>query len=67
VENLVVWFTTDWLNADHEDQMLELLAADLGLSEEDRQEHAKEIRAVPQGLRRRQISLHLLRHWQSLV
>ncbi|KAJ7831710.1 hypothetical protein B0H14DRAFT_3713219 [Mycena olivaceomarginata] len=32
VENLVAWFTTDWLNTDHEDQTLELLAADLGLS-----------------------------------
>jgi hypothetical protein len=31
VENLAHLFTTDWLNTDHEDQMLELLAADLGL------------------------------------
>ncbi|KAJ7683728.1 hypothetical protein B0H14DRAFT_3058758 [Mycena olivaceomarginata] len=32
VDNLACWFTTNWLNTDHEDQMLELLAADLGLS-----------------------------------
>ncbi|KAJ7883901.1 hypothetical protein B0H14DRAFT_2701270 [Mycena olivaceomarginata] len=26
VDNLACWFTTNWLNTDHEDQMLELLA-----------------------------------------
>ncbi|KAJ7749104.1 hypothetical protein B0H16DRAFT_1691918 [Mycena metata] len=30
VERLALWFTTDWLRSDHEDQMLELLASDLG-------------------------------------
>ncbi|KAJ7683823.1 hypothetical protein B0H14DRAFT_3058473 [Mycena olivaceomarginata] len=33
IDNLACWFTTKWLNTDHEDQMLELLAADLGLSD----------------------------------
>ncbi|KAJ7369145.1 hypothetical protein DFH08DRAFT_645589, partial [Mycena albidolilacea] len=33
VESLARWFTTDWLNTDHEDQMLELLSADLDLSD----------------------------------
>ncbi|KAJ7094036.1 hypothetical protein B0H15DRAFT_776460, partial [Mycena belliarum] len=30
VEQLAHWFTKDWLRSDHEDQMLELLASDLG-------------------------------------
>ncbi|KAJ7183937.1 hypothetical protein C8R46DRAFT_827156, partial [Mycena filopes] len=34
LESLVCWFTTDWLRSDHEDQMLELLALDLGLTDE---------------------------------
>jgi hypothetical protein len=33
VDHLALWFTTDWLRTDHEDQMLELLASDLGLSD----------------------------------
>ncbi|KAJ7150102.1 hypothetical protein C8R43DRAFT_887447, partial [Mycena crocata] len=33
VDNLALWFTTDWLKTEHEDQMLELLASDLGLSD----------------------------------
>ncbi|KAJ7744391.1 hypothetical protein B0H16DRAFT_1322159, partial [Mycena metata] len=33
IEDLAHWFTTDWLRSDHEDQMLELLASDLGLSD----------------------------------
>ncbi|KAJ6468788.1 hypothetical protein C8R45DRAFT_783386, partial [Mycena sanguinolenta] len=33
VEHLSLWFTTDWLKTDHEDQMLELLASDLELSD----------------------------------
>ncbi|KAJ7897754.1 hypothetical protein B0H13DRAFT_1623428, partial [Mycena leptocephala] len=33
VDSLALWFTTDWLKTDHEDEMLELLAADLGLSD----------------------------------
>ncbi|KAJ6525402.1 hypothetical protein B0H19DRAFT_903606, partial [Mycena capillaripes] len=32
-EDLALWLTTDWLKTDNEDQMLELLAADLGLSD----------------------------------
>jgi hypothetical protein len=31
--DLALWFTTDWLKTDHEDQMLELLASDLGISD----------------------------------
>ncbi|KAJ7843603.1 hypothetical protein B0H14DRAFT_3688863 [Mycena olivaceomarginata] len=30
ISDLASWFTTDWLNTDHMDQLLELLAADLG-------------------------------------
>ncbi|KAJ6543745.1 hypothetical protein DFH09DRAFT_1390325, partial [Mycena vulgaris] len=30
VSDLASWLTTDWLNTDHMDQLLELLAADLG-------------------------------------
>ncbi|KAK6975031.1 hypothetical protein R3P38DRAFT_2811170 [Favolaschia claudopus] len=33
VENLTHWFTKDWLNTDHEDHLLELLAAELGISD----------------------------------
>ncbi|KAJ7917809.1 hypothetical protein B0H13DRAFT_2440292 [Mycena leptocephala] len=33
IDALALWFTTDWLRTDHEDQMLELLASDLGLSD----------------------------------
>jgi hypothetical protein len=33
VEELTLWFTTGWLKSDQEDQMLELLAEDLGLSD----------------------------------
>ncbi|KAJ7250237.1 hypothetical protein C8J57DRAFT_1521254 [Mycena rebaudengoi] len=33
VEDLVLWFTTDWLRSDHEDHMLELLASDLRISD----------------------------------
>jgi hypothetical protein len=33
VKDFALWFTTDWLNTDHEDYMLELLATDLGLSD----------------------------------
>ncbi|KAJ7846023.1 hypothetical protein B0H13DRAFT_2363298 [Mycena leptocephala] len=33
VDSLSRWFTTDWLKTDHEDHMLELLAADLGLGD----------------------------------
>ncbi|KAJ7155296.1 hypothetical protein C8R46DRAFT_841387, partial [Mycena filopes] len=33
VEALARWFMTDWLQSDHEDQMLELLALDLGLDD----------------------------------
>ncbi|KAK7047057.1 hypothetical protein R3P38DRAFT_3423853 [Favolaschia claudopus] len=33
VDGLARWFTKDWLQTDHEDQMLELLAADLGISD----------------------------------
>ncbi|KAJ7826137.1 hypothetical protein B0H14DRAFT_2239168, partial [Mycena olivaceomarginata] len=33
VSNLARWFTTQWLNTDHEDQMLELLAADLDVGD----------------------------------
>ncbi|KAJ7358430.1 hypothetical protein DFH08DRAFT_687019 [Mycena albidolilacea] len=33
VSSLARWFTTEWLNTDHEDQMLELLAADLELGD----------------------------------
>ncbi|KAJ7037117.1 hypothetical protein C8F04DRAFT_953189, partial [Mycena alexandri] len=33
VDELALWFTTEWLNSDHEDQMLELLASDLGLTD----------------------------------
>ncbi|KAF8133473.1 hypothetical protein K438DRAFT_1451162, partial [Mycena galopus ATCC 62051] len=33
VDNLALWFTRDWLKTEHEDQMLELLASDLGLSD----------------------------------
>ncbi|KAJ6590197.1 hypothetical protein B0H10DRAFT_1831077 [Mycena sp. CBHHK59/15] len=34
VDSLSRWFTTNWLTTDHEDHMLELLAADLGLGDE---------------------------------
>ncbi|KAJ7827174.1 hypothetical protein B0H14DRAFT_2815810, partial [Mycena olivaceomarginata] len=33
VSSLARWLTTEWLNTDHEDQMLELLAADLELGD----------------------------------
>jgi hypothetical protein len=33
VEDLALWLTNNWLRTDNEDQMLELLAADLGLSD----------------------------------
>jgi hypothetical protein len=33
VNDLASWFTRDWLKTDHEDQMLELLASDLGISD----------------------------------
>ncbi|KAJ7861923.1 hypothetical protein B0H13DRAFT_1538861, partial [Mycena leptocephala] len=33
VNDFALWFTRDWLNTDHEDQMLELLASDLGISD----------------------------------
>ncbi|KAJ7864086.1 hypothetical protein B0H14DRAFT_3605343 [Mycena olivaceomarginata] len=33
ISDLADWFTTDWLWTDHEEQMLELLASDLGLSD----------------------------------
>ncbi|KAK7059424.1 hypothetical protein R3P38DRAFT_2758863 [Favolaschia claudopus] len=33
VESLTHWFTKDWLNTDHEDHLLELLAAELGISD----------------------------------
>ncbi|KAJ7307002.1 hypothetical protein DFH08DRAFT_720203, partial [Mycena albidolilacea] len=33
ISDLADWFTTDWLRTDHEEQMLELLASDLGLSD----------------------------------
>ncbi|KAJ7835326.1 hypothetical protein B0H14DRAFT_2590319 [Mycena olivaceomarginata] len=29
ISNLALWFTTEWLNTDHEDTMLEILADDL--------------------------------------
>ncbi|KAJ7815543.1 hypothetical protein B0H13DRAFT_2381016 [Mycena leptocephala] len=33
VNDLASWFTRDWLKTDHKDQMLELLASDLGISD----------------------------------
>ncbi|KAJ7752973.1 hypothetical protein B0H16DRAFT_1418844 [Mycena metata] len=33
VDDLARWFTKDWLRSDHEDQMLEILASDLGLTD----------------------------------
>jgi hypothetical protein len=33
MKDLALWFTTDWLNTDHKDYMLELLTTDLGLSD----------------------------------
>ncbi|KAK6971834.1 hypothetical protein R3P38DRAFT_2813484 [Favolaschia claudopus] len=33
VDNLARWLTKDWLTTDHEDQMLELSASDLGISD----------------------------------
>ncbi|KAJ7042719.1 hypothetical protein C8F04DRAFT_922859, partial [Mycena alexandri] len=33
VDDLTFWFTKDWLKSDHEDQMPELLASDLGLTD----------------------------------
>ncbi|KAJ7866143.1 hypothetical protein B0H13DRAFT_2352669 [Mycena leptocephala] len=33
VNDLASWFTRDWLKTDHEDQMLELLVSDLGISD----------------------------------
>ncbi|KAJ7934877.1 hypothetical protein B0H13DRAFT_1557879, partial [Mycena leptocephala] len=33
VDDLALWFTTDWFKTDHEDQMLELLASDLGITD----------------------------------
>ncbi|KAJ7618329.1 hypothetical protein DFH06DRAFT_949667, partial [Mycena polygramma] len=35
VDGLALWFTTDWLKTEHEEQMLELLASDLGLRDGD--------------------------------
>ncbi|KAF8155130.1 hypothetical protein K438DRAFT_1622113 [Mycena galopus ATCC 62051] len=33
INELALWFTRDWLKTDHEDQMLELLASDLGIKD----------------------------------
>jgi predicted component of type VI protein secretion system len=32
-DDLTLWFTTDWLKTDHEDQMFELLASDPGITD----------------------------------